>query len=244
MRVELEKKQRDNTIYMSTAILFTGKIYPEHLNKCIECSKHTTALKFASIWNNEDTIYIQQLMDNGFIIIRNDTNQQETSKPQFIPIVNGLQYIKEHHSNIEFVLRTRFDILSFDFDRYLEHTQHLYKEKITVISGIFTNIIYFLDIIVCGSIDKMIKLYGLQPTNDTRQPETFLLENYINKKYLTNLETAIEIKNNLHFSLDICIKHNIEFIWIRPNSWKLHTLNIPFMKVINEYCKDTCMWTY
>ncbi len=221
-----------------SAILVTGKIYPECLHQFIECYKHTTTLKFASIWDNEDTIYIQQLIDTGFIIIQNDIKQQEKFVPQFIPIVNGLNFIKEHHSNIEFVLRTRFDILSFDFDRYLEHTYHLYKEKITVLSGIHTNTVYFLQIIETGSIHEMLKLYGLQSIHDKRFPEQFLLENYTNKSCLTRNE----IKNVMHFSLDICVKHKIEFIWIRPAQWKSPIRTIPDMKVINEYCRDYFIW--
>ena len=152
------------------AILFSGKILPSYFNDLLEQTK-TVQNKFASIWDNEDSKYIQQLVDHNFTIIKNEVSQQKYFKAQFSPVVNGLTYLKEH--GFEYVLRTRFDVISRDYGKYLDIIQNKYPEKITVISGIQTDTTYFLDIITSGKIDDMCRLYSLQDINDNRYPEKF-----------------------------------------------------------------------
>jgi hypothetical protein len=221
-----------------TAVLFTGKIYPEYFNEFIECTSNIKEMKFASIWNDVPGEYIQKLSENNFIIITNNVFYQRYYTPQFIPIVNALEFIHKNYPDIHFVLRTRFDILSYDYSKYLEKTKHLYTDKITVIAGVQTDKVYFLQIMECGNINDMRKMYALQDINDTRYYEKFLMETYSGK---TNL-TKEEIKEIFHFSLNICIEHNIEFIWIRSEGWKNSLRTIPRMKVIQEYCKDSFIW--
>ena len=217
---------------MVTAILFTGKIYPECFNKLIQQVSHIEH-KIASIWSNENEAYIEILHQHRFIVIKNDINEQKQNVAHFIPIVNVLNYMKEH--NYAFVLRTRFDILSCDFILYLDKTKHLYDNKITVISGIHTSHVYFVQFVECGTIENMCNFYKLQPIDDKRSPEVFLIEEYSNKKELTR----DDVQTMFHFSLDICIKNNIEFIWYRP-TWGPHD---PYVKVITSYCLCSFCWT-
>lgn len=217
-----------------TVILFSGKIYSNCFDKFIESTRHIETIKIASIWDSEDNNYIQQLIDNNFIIIKNDSEEQKLFVPQFVTIVNGMNFIKENYGDVEFVLRTRFDVLSYDYNNYLEKSKHLYSDKITVISGIQYGEsppkIYFLDIITCGKINDMFTFYSKQLiTDDKRYPEKFLLENYSNK---TNL-THDEIRTILNFSLDICIQYRIEFFWIRPDG---------YIKVIHNLCNCEDNW--
>ena len=217
------------------AILFTGKIEPLALDTLIEHTKDMEN-KFASIWDNEFTDYIVKLKNNNFKIIYNDIKQQSIYRPQFITVFNGLNYLKEN--GYEYILRTRFDIVSPNYDKYLNLVSELYPEKITVIAGIHTSNIYFLDIIVCGKINEMCKFFELQFNNDHRSYEIFLIENYSNKINLTKQE----INNIFNFSLNDCIINNIEFIWYRPISWKSPLITYPDMRVIKEYCKSDIIW--
>jgi len=151
-----------------TAILFTGKINLLALDVLIEQTKNIEN-KFASIWENEKPEYIVKLSNNNFKIIYNDINQQKIYRPQFITVVNGLNYLKEN--GYEYVLRTRLDIVSLDYSKYLNLVSELYPEKITVIAGIETSTTYFLDIIVSGKINEMCNFFTLQPINDDRYYE-------------------------------------------------------------------------
>lgn len=218
-----------------TAILFTGKINLLALDVLIEQTKNIEN-KFASIWGNEKPEYIVKLSNNNFKIIYNDINQQKIYRPQFITVVNGLNYLKEN--GYEYVLRTRLDIVSLDYSKYLNLVSELYPEKITVIAGIETSTTYFLDIIVSGKINEMCNFCALQPINDDRYYEKFLIENYSNKINLTK----DEIINIFNFSLNDCIVNNIEFMWYRPISWKLYAITYPDMRVIKEYCNSSIIW--
>jgi hypothetical protein len=217
------------------AILFTGKIHSETIDILINQTKNITN-KFASIWENENSEYIVKLINNNFKIIYNNTNLQMIYKPQFITVFNGLNFLKEN--GYEYILRTRFDIISSDYNKYLELLINSYPEKITVIAGIETSSIYFLDIIVGGTIDVMCNFFKLQSINDNRFYEKFLIENYSNKINLTK----DEIRNIFNFSLIECINNNIEFIWYRPISWKSTSITYPDMRVIKEYCKHPFIW--
>jgi hypothetical protein len=212
-----------------TAILFTGRVCPEMFHMLIEQTRNIE-FKYASIWENEDPEYISILTNNNFIVIKNDIKQMELYNPQFVTIVNGLNYLKEQ--GFDYVLKTRFDILSLSYNKYINIIQD--SHLLTVIAGIQLEFTFFIDIIIFGKIDEMCRFYKLQEINDKQQPETFLIENYSGKTKLTK----DDLKKIFNFSLTKCIDNNIEFVWFRPNTWANPFRTIPFMRVINEFCID------
>ena len=219
-----------------TCILVTGQIFDGYFYKLIEQYKDIE-YKIASIWENERAEYIETLKKNNFLVVLNKISDQAFSVPQFIPIVNGLSFCQKN--NFEFVLRTRFDILSRDYLKYLENTKHLYKDKISVISGIHTSNIYFVDFIVVGKTNEMCKFYNLQMLGDKRFIEQFCIEKYSGKNNLTRED----IRKIFHFTLPVCKENNIEYFFHRPGGgWINSFLTAPDMKVISDYCTHPFIW--
>jgi len=217
-------------------ILITGIINNNLIDKLIETYKDINN-KIISIYEDTDANIISKLEINNFKVYLNKEDKQ-TNLPQLTCIVNGIKYAKE--LGYKYVLRSRTDISSSDFLIYLNKIEHLYKEKITVICGINYYSIYILDIIVCGNINELSLFYKLQTDlNDKRYIENFLLETYYDKSGITKED----IKSKINFSLDICKANNIEFYWYRNNNWKNSRVSIPYMKVINEYCNESFIWT-
>lgn len=219
---------------IKAAVLFTGKIYTSAFHSFLEQTKNIEH-KFASIWENEEPIYKITLLEHNFTVIEHSIDHEVGYISQFVPIVYGLKCIKEEGFDV--VLKTRFDVLSSDYPRYLD-LQKLDPAKINVISGIHTDILYFLDIMAYGSIENMCKFYTLQEKSDPRCPEVFLMETYSGKQNLTEED----IRSIFTFSLPACRENNIDFIWYRPPWWKTSFRTIPDMRVITEYCTDTFIW--
>jgi len=221
----------------NTVILVTGLVTPVYINDIIESHKNIDN-KIISIWENTLPRHIEMLQANNFNVYLNKMEEEKTSNNlQLVPIVNGLLYAQK--LGYKYVLRTRTDVFSTDYKKYLEKTEHLYKEKITAFCGIETDVIYFLQICESGNINDMLKMYTLQTGNDRRFTEKFLLENYCNK---TNL-TRDDIRKNMHFSIDICRQNNIEFYWYRDKRWHIYNRSNPYMKVVSEYSYEYTMWT-
>lgn len=209
-----------------TAILITGLLNEYYTFNLLK-SYDGMSNKFISTWSNSDSGLLDILIKNDFSIILTDHDPSlSRANCQFITIINGLKYIKEKHVEYKYVIRSRTDIFSENIESFISVTKHLYSNKLTVICGIHTTIIYFLDIIVAGTIDEMISFYKLMDPNDTRCQEIFLIEEYTQKKNLTRED----IKSYFNFCLDECVKYNLEFIWFREARYP------PTMKLISDYC--------
>jgi hypothetical protein len=220
---------------IKAAVLFTGKIYTSAFDSFLEQTKNIEH-KFASIWENEEPIYKIKLLEHNFTVIENRIDQQLLYTPASISIVNGFQRIKEEGFDV--VLKTRFDVISSDYTRYLDVLQKGDRDKINVLSGIHTDILYFLEIMAYGTIENMCKFYTLHEKSDPRCPEVFAMETYSGKQNLSKED----ISSIFTFSLPACREKNIEFIWYRPPWWKTSFRTIPDMRVISEYCTDTFIW--
>jgi len=222
---------------MTTAILFTGKVFKPYLNRLIEYTE-LLPYKFASVWNNENPEYLKLLADNNFILIINDIKTQELYQYQSASLFYGINFIKNYNIKFDYVLRTRFDILTKDYNKYIEFTKPLFQEKLTVLAGISTDTNYFLDIIVGGKLEDMCNFYTLIEKNHPLGGfiERILQEKYFNKSNLSK----DDIYKLFNFSLDLCLKNGIEFIWYRPSHWYSRLLtSVPDLKVIEQYCRQS-----
>jgi len=226
----------------STVVIVSGKILPEYLDTLIEGMKDIE-YKIASVWENEAAIYIDKLRRNNFMIVKNRMEEQTIYYGQTVGVVNGLAFARQ--LGFEYAARIRFDVLCSNLPLYLEKTKHLYKEKFLAITGIqpSSTDIYFLDIVVVGRTDELSKLYGFQPFEDyyTKKiyVELFLLRRYTGKYTLSRQE----VKDIFAFSLDICKTYGIDFTWWRPHWWMQEGRTIPDMKVVDQYCRDSFIWT-
>jgi hypothetical protein len=190
--------------------------------------------KILSTWKDQDPTLLSDLSENGFIIILNKYPEHKCSMNYQITLTKtALDYALQEQ--FSYVCHMRTDVFPSDHIKFLDVTRELYTEKLTVLCGIHTNIIYFLDIITIGHIYTLLKFYGtLQKKNDERPVELFLLENY---NEVANL-TREQIKINMHFCLETCQKNRVEFVWYRDSNWRVGNRTIPNMRVISEYCSE------
>ena len=226
-----------------TLILITGQLTHEFADKLI-ASYIGIKDKLISAWNNTDESILTKLKNHDFIILLNDDaslkNDQHKHNRQLLPIRNGILEAKK--LGYHYILKSRTDIFSKDFTKLLDTTRTLYQDKLMAITGIYTHTCgaYFLDILVCGSIDNMLKMFVIKQPNNKRAFELYLLESYIGKTF-SKLKKD-EIKQYMTFCLEECKQNNIEFIWHRDKKWKTPKRTIPDMKVIQEYCDDDIMF--
>tara|TARA_B100001769_G_scaffold140739_1_gene110198 strand:+ start:489 stop:1175 length:687 start_codon:yes stop_codon:yes gene_type:complete len=220
-----------------TIILITGQLNANFTDRLIESYKNVSN-KLISTWKDTPSELIEKLKKDNFIILLNDEeslkNDQHKHNRQLLPIRNGI--LEAEKLGFKYVMRTRTDIFSNDFDKYLMKTRSMYQNKLTAIAGI-NNVkagVYFLDIIICGEISKMLSMFVLKAPNNKKAYELYLIEMYTKK----NKINAEELNQNFSFSLNTCLENEIEFIWVRDGKWKTPKRTIPDMKVIKEYCDD------
>jgi hypothetical protein len=229
---------------VKSAILFTGIIHAAYFDTILRQSASLDTeniLKVACIWENEKSEYVQALNDHHFVVVKSALRDQEYYVPQFIPIVDGLHFLQKHYPEIEFVLRTRLDVISSDYGKYMNLIRDIYlknvenvENKITVITGIETHNVFFLDIIVGGRFSEMCLFY---PRCDSSYPEKFLIENYSKKKKTFEKDDLREIFN---FSLEQCKSRTIEFTWYRE--WDSSLWTRPHVHIIQDYCRESFIW--
>lgn len=234
-----------------TVIIVSGKI----TNYFIENSSTVFFNSFKDIKNKILTTWdyekdkAQMFKDNGFDIVYSSESEMPEVNPyyQFLPVEKALKYAKE--KGFKYALRTRTDIITLNYKKYLYHTRDIHKKKMSALFGL--GILnqntgpYFLDVIVGGPIDNLLKLFKM--TNKTvRTPpdrdaivedfhyaEGYLLEQWFNYK----TPSAQDVKSILEFTYNICIKNNIEFIWKRKERWLPRFVynNFPYLRIISEY---------
>lgn len=220
--------------YNDTVTIITGKL----IEICIDYLIHSYTKikhKIISTWKDEDSSLLEQLSSNGFIIVLNDYPEyKNTTNYQITCIRAGL--LKAQELGFKYAVRSRTDIFPNIQLKFIHITRHLYNEKITVIGGIigeYPNDDSFLDLIISGHINEMLKLYPiLQLPNDSRNPEQFLLETYFNTSKI-----KIDILNTkMNSCINLCKENKIEFTWYRTQRYFATGLSFPYMKLIKEYC--------
>ena len=86
-----------------------------------------------------------------------------------------------------------------------------------------------MDNMIGGYIDKMIRFYSnLQEVGDTRFPEQYLQEVFVQKTYLTKEE----ILNNFIFCYNICKNNDLTFFLAKQYNWEF----------INWRCQQADAW--
>lgn len=218
---------------MSTVILVAGKVLPQYIDALIEQLKPVEH-KIASLWDDEDPVYVKRLIDNNFLVTTSDHNVKPGEIHQSIPIARGVQFANElGHACI---LRTRFDILCSNWTQYMRVAKPMYDERLTAICGIGN---YFLDWVVAGRTEDMCRTYTIMHSNPPTHIELFLMDNYVGKR----ISSQDEIRAALHFTVNLCRQHGIEFTLFRKPDWAAPNRTIPNMRVINEYCTEPHAWS-
>jgi len=211
------------------AIILTGQLQSVYINKLIQAYTNIQNV-IVSTWKDQDPQLIEDLSANGFIILLSELPSDHVQNNKIFAAKKGCLYAQS--LGFKYVYHSRTDVFPLNFSHFIHSIKDLYESKITVICGLSNS--YFLDILVIGPINNMLKFYGkLQDPTDTRCPEVFLLETYYNKKNLSRED----IKSEINFCLDRC--KNIEFIWFRNRLWADRpSRTIPMMRVISEYCTE------
>jgi hypothetical protein len=211
------------------AILVTGKIEKRIIESVIE-SYSNIDNKILSTWDTEDMECIKQFEENGFQIVLTKppvmtTTTVNGTMMQLIPIASGVKYAKER--GYEYLMRSRTDIVSSDFLKYLDKTKHLYKDKLTALAF---NTKYIFEVFICGKIDEMVKFYKVPSETDMRTSEEFLSEEYIGVIPVKEED----IRRKITETYNICKDNSMQFYWLRERRMYYHlneTIS-PFVRLI------------
>ena len=221
--------------YDDTITIISGLLNDLFVEKLIESYKNIKH-KMITTWNNTDIKFIEILKENGFIIVLSDYPiERNTINYQVICMRNGI--LKAIELNYKYVCRSRTDIFTENHLKFLQVTRNLYEDKIMSLCGVELNelTIYYLDVILVGSIARMFKYYEKDDEFSKsyfRNCEQIMIENYANK----DIRSREDIKQYMNFCKNICSRENIEIIWYRPHDWVNYNRSIPYMKLIGEYC--------
>lgn len=195
---------------LECAVIVTGLLDPEFIPRLIESYKNIN-YKILSTWVHQDTDLLRHLEDNGFIIVVSEDPVHRTSVNfQNTSAMAGIA--RAEKDGYKYVFQTRTDMFPSDIQKFLECTKDLYMEKIMVLNGIDTGVVFYTDVLFVGPIQEIRRLRTpLQQPGDERCPELFLIESYSNK----NNMTRDDIKSTFAFCADRCRQFDIEFIWHR-----------------------------
>ena len=215
----------DDTITVVTGLL--NQMFVERLISAYKDVKH----KMVSTWRSSNRELLRQLLENGFIIVL--SQEPATRTMVRVTATSRAAVLKAQELGFKYICRSRTDIFPENHLKFLDVTRDLYKEKITVLSGVnLCDHIYYFDHIVCGSVENMLLFYTLKGTVPLLPtPEISLLQNYAGEKIVSKEE----VKKHLNISKAICLKEGIEIIWYRPKDYPFPR-TIPFSKLISEYC--------
>ena len=210
--------------------VITGILKPISVIHLVQAYSHTQH-KLISTWKDEDPNLLNILDKSGFIIVLSEKPANMTSyNAQAVTAIAGI--IKAEQLGFTHVCRTRTDVFPSNHEYFLHCTYNLYSSKVMAICGIFD---WFLDIIMVGPINKMIKAFShLQVPGDDSCPEQIIIDNL----YDGTCNEKGDKRSILNFCLPICKEKGLEIIWYRPPKWKNRIRSIPYMKVVNEYCID------
>jgi hypothetical protein len=214
---------------MKTCYVITGIIDKYDINLLIEFYSNIQD-KIISTWNNQDTTLIDELKNNGFIIIQDDypINNKQTNY-QSKAVNNGCLKAKE--LGYSHVIRMRTDIHCDKTYLFLNLliNEYFNKDKLVCFSGIETNDgVYFYDVMIGGEVNKVLDFFkNDQSMDDNRYIEKYLLEMYLDKTDITRED----VKSIFNFCYLNCRMLDIKFYFFKKN-----------MEIINDYCNRDFIW--
>jgi len=218
-------------MYSDTIVVITGQLNSMFVDNLIK-SYVGIYHKLVSTWNDQDKYLLELLRLNNFKIVLSDYPEHKNSANVQIHATR-MGALEAQRLGYRYVCHTRTDVFPLNYNKFLYSCADLYSEKLTILR--YIQCVYFLQILTIGPVDEILRFYNtLQEPSDTRFPEKYLMETYIGSRDLTKED----IKSHFNICLDICRRDDIEFIWVRPESWANGCTTIPMMKVIAEYSKD------
>ena len=216
--------------YDDTITILSGIIKEEFISNLISAYKYVKH-KMISTWDDTENTLLEKLKNSGFKIIlsnKNDIEFECSANYQCLTIKNGI--IEAIKLGFKYVCKSRTDIFPINHLKFLHLTRDLYKEKITVLHGIKYDIIYYLDVIMCGNINNILLCFNEQKKSDDNTiPELFFIKNYC-KEYI---KTKKDIKKYINFAYKICIDNDIEIIWYKQ--FLYNNKYQSYIKLISEY---------
>jgi hypothetical protein len=221
-------------------IVITGLLEENYIEPLINTYKNINTTKIISTWNDQNEVFINKLKDNGFTILLNDYPQFRTSTN--LQIKNAyMGCLKANELNYKYVMRTRTDLISENLENVFDKIKHLYQDKLCVLARIEEIKIqykkkFFVDHIVFGPINNMLKFYGTEKDlYDNRFTEQFLQENYIGKTPSKDGQD-IEFEEFTQY-FNLCLKEfreaKIKMTWLR-GKYTYYGHNIDFIN--GHYC--------
>jgi hypothetical protein len=212
-----------------TAVIITGILCNHIQVSRLIVSYSNTKIKIISTWKETDSIYIETLLDENFLVILNEPPLYITSyNLQHTCICSALLKVKE--LGIKYTVRSRTDIFPNNYPLFVEKTRHLYKDKITVFNYVNGHI---CDFVISGSTEEMMRFFSKeQAIGDTRYPEKYMIETYSNKVDLNKEDFA----QYVNYCLDVCRENGIEHYWLRAVGFPKEIMkNYPFIMIEYEY---------
>jgi len=202
--------------------------------------------KIISTWHDTDVAVLTKFKNNGFKVILCEAPHIQFACKDNLAIGQANQTVHALYGcnlaaelGFKYVCRMRTDVFPNNHKLFLHSIRKLYTDKMTVICGYDLKCFgtpFYLDIMVCGSVNSMEKFYNsAQLKTDSRITEKFWLESYAKNTDLSK----DKIKEIFHFCIDICVENGIEFIWYRPTEKVAfqYPRSIPYTKVIAELGK-------
>jgi len=225
--------------YDDTVTIISGLVESIYIDYLIDAYKYIKH-KILSTYSDTDSKILDIFKTNGFIVVLSDPLPDEENKiclgtaRQVNHIQNGIK--KALELGYKYVCRSRTDIFPQSHRKFLYLTRDLYKEKITSLCGIYLeNFAYYLDIIVCGTIENISHLFNKkQSLSYNKNSELWFLENYCNHP----IDSEDDVKKYINFVADISRDNDIEIIWYKPNTKYFYSTSAPFVKLIKDYSID------
>jgi hypothetical protein len=162
---------------MKFGIIITGLINDYFVDELIEQYNNFPYDKIISTWKTIDSVLINKLKDNNFIVVQNDFDKKILANSvnyQNFHSMKGIEFAET--LDITHVLRVRADMYCSNIKRLIEIYKEIYEENKLIFLCKFYNYVkgYLIDYAHFGNIrDTKKYICNFQSNNDTRFTELF-----------------------------------------------------------------------